>query len=175
MTRLLTRALLLAACCLAPTHAEKSRQIYWHFTIDGSYKQGDKSRSLLAKPRVAAIVGSPAQISVGENVQLTDGEHKLRSGPGYSIRCNVKEVLPGKPTLLRIEVGLQVLVPNAPLTEQNFETLVPEGEPWHYRWGRVHGLDYLQVDGTPYLEPDGMQYSGADANGKPRWVPAKPR
>lgn len=175
MTKLLTRAVLLAAFCMAGARAEKPRQIYWHFTIDGTYKDGDKSRSLLAKPRVAAMVGSPAQISVGESVQLEDGQHMLRKGPGYSIRCNVKEVLPGKPTLLRIDVGLQVLVPNAPVIEQSFETLVPEGEPWHYRWGRVQGLDYLQVDGTPYIEPDGMQYSGADANGKPRWVPARPR
>lgn len=171
MTKLLTRAVLLAALCIAAAHAEKSRQIYWHFTIDGAYKDGDKTRSLLTKPRVAAALGTPAQISVGEHVDASGPTHRLLKGPGYSIKCNVKEILPGKPTLLRIDIGLQVLVPNAPVTEQTFETLVPEGETWHYRWGQVPGLEYLQVDGTPYLEPEGMRYSGVDANGKPRWQP----
>lgn len=144
-----------------PVRAEEKRQLIWQFTIDGNYREGDKVRSLKARPRVACVVGSPAEISVGPG--------KGEKGPGYSIRCNVKEIVAGTPTLLRVNFGLSVRVPGADVLEQSFETLVVDGEPWLYRWEKVQGLEFLSLEGVPYLVPIGYDYAGSDEQGRPRW------
>lgn len=156
--------LVVLAAGWTPVMAQEKRQVIWQFTIDGSYREGDRVHSLKAKPRVACVVGSPAEIGVGP----ASGE----KGVSYSIRCNAKEVVAGNPTLLRVNIGLSVRVPGADVLEQSFETLVVDGEPWVYRWEKVKGLEYLSVDGTPYLVPPGLEYAGADEQGKPRWKKA---
>lgn len=162
--RTLLLLLLILASGWTPAIAQEKRQIIWHFTIDGSYREGARVHSLKSKPRVACLLGSPAEITIGPV-----GNEK---GLAYSIRCNVKEAVAGTPTLLKVNLGLSVRVPGTDVLEQSFETLVVDGQPWVYRWERVQGLEFLSVDGTPYLVPLGYDYAGADEQGKPRWKKA---
>lgn len=166
MTRLILFLFLLTVPVLAAP-----REVLWQFELEGAYKQADgKLRSMKARPRVVTLVGSPAEITIGPG-----RDEPLNSGkePGYSVACNVSEVLPGEPALLRVQVTLRVGVPGADILEQTFETLVVNGKAWHYRWARVQGMESMSLEALPSLAPAGTTFGGFDEAGKPQWKKAE--